>query len=1262
MLYFAPSTRRDSRGAALIIVLAFVVLLTILVVAYFSRTITERQLSNSSVNQAMADEIARSALDIVTSNLKAEITGTGSVQVSGSTANSVTFYVPVAGSDAVPMRNGNPPIAAGVDPIPNLVRISTTLPIQGPGVDQLASGVSSTVPSANGRSISPSRWNKHYLIPRDPAIYGGANASLIGTQPIPQFTAPMWIMLTNSGPTQIASPSTAVTGRYAYAVYDEGGLLDLNVAGYPSTAPSDLSSRKYGLAYADLKQIGLTGSDIDNIVGWRNYNTAQAQSAFPQYTFSGTIGAYSYDQAIVSNTTGFLTISGTPSAGAATDQAFVSRQELLQLRNTLGFSQDALQYLGTFSRETNAPTFFYPDSTTTGTAGLAANDPVTNGTNVDILKYRMATSGSAPDGFSWNAGDPAVPRRFSLDRLVLLTSTATNTSTTSAIYKYFGLYRTSGTGAWIYCGSDGPTTDAGAISTLDNVAANGREPNFFELLKAAIHRDSIGVSTGFSHATNSDQTRGMVGEADLIDELDDLQIFRIGANIINQAQPDNFPVTIEYIPTGQTSPLYAYGVADLPYINALGIRLVLNSYFGSKPFYDVGALQRDVMDEFVPVLWNPHRSLNPSASRQSPAQIQFYMTGETSYQLNGGYVVPPVNGSQGSVSDPYNDNINYTSSTDSHRLNQMGLGAFTLSGSSVNNGSIIIDTTKYPLSNFDQPAFLNYSAGSNGITATGPYQPLLGATNGQVYGLILSNHVVGAGRQGMHTLAHNDFPSAAVAPGGTPQFDGYYSGSIGNNPHGTHHTLYFGVNGAGVNAVLRYLDADGIHWHVYNAMASNEADPNGYVNPFYDAFGIDYAGKSAAGGLPIGMLDTEHFLAYLQVGITGAALYSGDPNWTTPNPTQMPPGTSFNGNIYDIVGLQDHANDNLYGILKADPRTGRFGLGGDGPLVNIADYVHDPGLNTTIGSTYYYNTLTRGAAMSGSGYGFLWANLNAPSGVQHITTDTGASSAAYNVLPGMWSQNSTKNGVGTYYYDYGPSGNQSGKVRPGDDYWTGASGTNNIYQAVDARPIILNRPFRSVGELGYVYRDMPFKSLDFASTVSADAALIDYFCVGTSQTAMVAGKVDINTRQQPVLNAIISGAIRQEISVSPSVTISSTDASAIATNLITAINTHTLLNKAGLVGALSQTTSTIFDSGATNSSYPSIKTQREAPVRALADVANTRTWNLMIDIIAQTGQYSVGAKGLDQFTVTGERRYWLHIAIDRYTGAVIDQVLEPVYE
>jgi very-short-patch-repair endonuclease len=50
----------------------------------------------------------------------------------------------------------------------------------------------------------------------------------------------------------------------------------------------------------------------------------------------------------------------------------------------------------------------------------------------------------------------------------------------------------------------------------------------------------------------------------------------------------------------------------------------------------------------------------------------------------------------------------------------------------------------------------------------------------------------------------------------------------------------------------------------------------------------------------------------------------------------------------------------------------------------------------------------------------------------------------------------------------------------------------------------------------------------------------------------------------------------------------------------------------------------------------------------------------MIDIIAQSGRYPANATGLDQFMVDGEQRYWVHVAIDRFTGQVIDRQVEVV--
>ena len=49
----------------------------------------------------------------------------------------------------------------------------------------------------------------------------------------------------------------------------------------------------------------------------------------------------------------------------------------------------------------------------------------------------------------------------------------------------------------------------------------------------------------------------------------------------------------------------------------------------------------------------------------------------------------------------------------------------------------------------------------------------------------------------------------------------------------------------------------------------------------------------------------------------------------------------------------------------------------------------------------------------------------------------------------------------------------------------------------------------------------------------------------------------------------------------------------------------------------------------------------------LAEVGQTRTWNLFIEVIAQTGHYGPNAQNLTDFIPEGEKRYWLHIALGR---------------
>ena len=247
-------TRSSNKAAALIIVLAFVVLLTGVTLAYFSRTTSDRQLAHSSYNDIDADFSARTAVDVIVSDLRQEI-------VDGSTATTFadgsTGYTPSLPAYMVPQRSGSSSL------VPNLIRRSMALTtrICPPGRPSRASAVSSIPDPANPKrgDVTKARWNEHYLVPK---LTTGDDS----TDPIAAFA---WhrtgYLLPARALTVITAPDTPVVGRYAYAVYDEGGLLDMNVAGYPTCGatgypPAGSSwvqpGRKGSLAFADLTGTG----------------------------------------------------------------------------------------------------------------------------------------------------------------------------------------------------------------------------------------------------------------------------------------------------------------------------------------------------------------------------------------------------------------------------------------------------------------------------------------------------------------------------------------------------------------------------------------------------------------------------------------------------------------------------------------------------------------------------------------------------------------------------------------------------------------------------------------------------------------------------------------------------------------------------------------------------------------------------------------------------------------------------------------------
>jgi len=381
---------RSGTGAALVIVLAFIVLIAALMVIFFTQAISYRNQGNSSFNNFKSTALAQSGLATVVGDLQQEITN-GSTTVSY--GNGTNVYYPTGNTNAVPQRSGNPALVSGGDPTPNLIRISVrteTYPAGSPGVSSRASADSTTNAAASGQYISPARWNQHYLLPRQ-----NAGSTTIDTTPTNAFSAPDWTYVTSAGPTVITAPSSKVIGRYAYAIYDEGGLLDANVAGYPSNtstnsvhpvSPTTYQNNSYGAAlpmwgsglkgteaFADLTvpiPIGSTTApmfsqtQINQLVGWRNNATAQPTGTYNSYTFN-TTSAVNYHDWMVNATNGFLTTGGhfwtdATTGKTDTDQLFTSRQALIAFINDAGMSQDALQYLGTFTRDTEQPCYNPP--------------------------------------------------------------------------------------------------------------------------------------------------------------------------------------------------------------------------------------------------------------------------------------------------------------------------------------------------------------------------------------------------------------------------------------------------------------------------------------------------------------------------------------------------------------------------------------------------------------------------------------------------------------------------------------------------------------------------------------------------------------------------------------------------------------------------------------------------------------------------------------------------------------------------------------
>ena len=220
-----PWKARNS-GFALVVVLALLVLILVAVLAYFSRTSLQRQISSSSAANAEVELLAQSAMATVLEDFATEIEAGSSPEDASFVEAEVRVKRPRWVLDAGLGRYVSPsmvPQRAGDGGIPAIVKASRretpfftikpgyASPAGGPtqGITR-ASNVSTETPSRNGRRMDKQRWNVARFLTNDEST---------------TFAVPDWIYVSRDGsnPTDLACiVHTRIGRRPKSGEHDEG--------------------------------------------------------------------------------------------------------------------------------------------------------------------------------------------------------------------------------------------------------------------------------------------------------------------------------------------------------------------------------------------------------------------------------------------------------------------------------------------------------------------------------------------------------------------------------------------------------------------------------------------------------------------------------------------------------------------------------------------------------------------------------------------------------------------------------------------------------------------------------------------------------------------------------------------------------------------------------------------------------------------------------------------------------------------------------
>ena len=1190
---------RHKESTALVVVLAFMTILTLVLLAYINLMMVDRQATRNYAQGLKADEMSRGAMDFIIGQLRAEM-------ANGTTpASAGNFYI----YTNVTSANIKPGTIATNVAMPSLIKMSTN----GLGVfaaaapTNIAVNAVTSTGSVNGRSVNIGRWSKPGL----------------GTL----TAAPSWYLVGATGITN--APSSAVQGRFAYTIYDVGSLVDINVAGFPSSLnPAQKNSLRDSLAGLDISTLpGMSQSTSDALIqNFRNRTSSQSATSYTNQMMN------------VAPTNGFMVVSPG-------DDTFLGRQDLLAYAKAYGLGSVTTNFT-TFTRTLNSPGWApntsagsftvqtmtrssivnmnsltasaASQSSTTADYNYQANALTSSAVNRNVLSQVVTIPFTRFDGTTAVVGEPLVTERFPLDRLGWLSYQGPSTlavakfgSTAAAqtkIKQAFGLVWDPVNLLWVYTSpnsansggsyaggssSNGPASSglaASTIKTLNVVASEGREPDFFELLNAGILRGSLGVRSSINGQEYTLQPGEITPEG---------QVFQIGANIIDQYDTDDYPTLIRaYMPVvmrnvDANTLYYVYGkgpaaltpydfagVENVPYLSQLRLRVyrpeISQGNLAGRPY---------IQGTLMPQFWNPHQNAgNPSATH--PGKFRLIQTFGSIRVNTQNY--SPANYKAG---DPSNTGFNSA------------------------NDSQTSPPSEWPSSELATPLPQPEIDFSGSLTFANP-------------GFLKPANV-------SYTSVPQDIRPALTPDQDQGGFVGFWLGQTAiSGPDNTPWDINVWKKSGQTAATFPPTDPNQTCTLSMNSVY-NQVTPLPATDPFWKGDTVSAANFNLRyPTFELQYQDGSVWKTYQRFDGVDAVLIK--------NPDADPTYPSFTGEFHELI------------TGRIDPRGSRLGL------MVILD---TPGVTTMTGVESattppyaYYTTPIANSWQSRGPAGDAMMTETAggplPGNQSGAIFTTEFNPTNYNAYYQYWQfmYNVANSGGDLNYYS-----DNDQVIRRGDNRISPTT-ANPLIPSATAQPIMLNRPFTSVADLGYVFRDLPFKTLDLFSAGSADAGLLDLFSIHQGP-AVIAGKVNLNTNNTTLLAQLLTGGVKTELDGG---TLSATEGTNIATAITTTTQTTPFTGIWDLPAFLAGTPflNSISGSGAMNKT----KTQIEAVPRQLASVTDTRCWNLLIDVITQTGRYPKTATNPGQFLVEGERRYWLHLAIDRRTGKIVDEQLEPVFE